>query len=174
MAFESVPWVRRAAVRREWPNKLVVVIEEHKPLGTWGEDGRLISVQGDIFTANLAEAEEEGDLPEFSGPVGSEREIVARFRDFGQWLAPVDLTPEAVQLSSRYAWSVRLSNGITVELGREENRETLKARMGRLVRIYPQLVARLQDRIETVDMRYPNGLALQASGLKIAPETKKY
>ena len=43
MAFESVPWVRRAAVRREWPNKLVVVIDEHKPLGTWGEDGKLIT-----------------------------------------------------------------------------------------------------------------------------------
>ncbi len=173
VAFESVPWVRRAAVRREWPNKLVVVIEEHKPLGTWGEDGRLVSVQGDIFTANLAEAEEEGELPEFNGPAGSEHEVVARFRDFGQWLAPVELTPEAVQLSSRYAWSVRLSNGMNVELGREQNRETLKARVERLVQIYPQLVARLQDRIENVDMRYPNGMALQVAGLKIAPETKQ-
>jgi cell division protein FtsQ len=41
------------------------------------------------------------------------------------------------------------------------------------VRIYPQLVARLQDRIESVDMRYPNGLALRAAGLNLAPETKK-
>ena len=173
VAFESVPWVRRAAVRREWPNKLVVVIDEHQPLGTWGEDGRLISVQGDLFTANLAEAEEDGDLAEFNGPVGSEREMVARFRDFGAWLAPIDLAPEAVQLSNRYAWSMRLNNGITVELGREQNRDTLKARVERLVQIYPQLVARLQDRIESVDMRYPNGLALQAAGLEIAPEPKK-
>ena len=70
-----MPWVRRAAVRREWPNKLVVVIDEHKPLGTWGEDGKLISVEGDLFTANLAEAEEEGDLPEFAGRPASEREV---------------------------------------------------------------------------------------------------
>ena len=173
VAFESVPWVRRAAVRREWPNKLVVVIDEHKPLGTWGEDGKLISVEGDLFTANLAEAEEEGDLPEFSGPAGSEREVVARYRDFAQWLAPVELAPEAVELSSRYAWTMRLSNGVTVDLGREQNRETLKNRVERLVRIYPQLVARLQDRIESVDMRYPTGLALKASGLTLAPETKK-
>jgi cell division protein FtsQ len=173
VAFESVPWVRRAAVRREWPNKLVVVIDEHRPLGTWGEDGRLISVDGDIFTANLAEAEEEGDLPEFEGPAGSEREVVARYRDFSEWLAPVELAPEAVQLSGRYAWSLRLNNGMTVELGREHTRETLKNRVERLVRIYPQLVARLQDRIESVDMRYPNGLALRAAGLNLAPETKK-
>src|SRR5690349_12843 len=43
-AFESVPWVRKATVRREWPNTLLVTIEEHEPLGTWGEDGRLVSV----------------------------------------------------------------------------------------------------------------------------------
>src|SRR3990170_3320144 len=41
-AFEGVPWVRKATVRREWPNKLVVTVEEHEPLGTWGENGRLI------------------------------------------------------------------------------------------------------------------------------------
>jgi cell division protein FtsQ len=173
VAFESVPWVRRAAVRREWPNKLIVVIDEHRPLGTWGEDGRLISADGDIFTANLDEAEEDGQLPGFSGPPGSEREVVGRFRDFIQWLAPVQLKPESVQLSGRYAWTVRLSNGMTVELGREQTRETLKNRVERLVRVYPQLVARLPGQVERVDMRYPNGLALKAAGLTLPPETKK-
>jgi len=28
-------------------------------------------------------------------------------------------------------------------------------------------VARLQDRIESVDLRYPNGMALKASGLVV-------
>ena len=34
LAFESVPWVRKAAVRREWPNTLIVTLEEPTPLGT--------------------------------------------------------------------------------------------------------------------------------------------
>ena len=93
-AFEAVPWVRRAAVRREWPNTLVVALEEHAPLGTWGEDGRLLSVKGDVFTANLAEAEEDGLLPEFAGPDGSERDVVARFKDLQDWFAPVKLSPQ--------------------------------------------------------------------------------
>lgn len=171
-AFEMVPWVHKAAVRREWPNQLIVTIEEHIPLGTWGEDGRLISVKGDLFTANLAEAEEDGDLPEFLGPDGSEKEIVARFKDFYQWFAPVKLVPESVKLSSRYAWMVKMNNGLSLELGREQNRTTLKDRVGRFVSIYPQLVARLQDRIESVDMRYPNGLALKASGISFGPEIR--
>nr|AIA11226.1 Cell division protein FtsQ [uncultured bacterium] len=167
IAFESVPWVRKATVRREWPNKLVVTLEEHVPLGTWGDEGRLLSVKGDVFTANLGEAEEEGDLLEFDGPAGSEKEVVARFQDFHDWFAPANLAPEAVQLSGRYAWTVKLNNGMTVQLGREVSREMLKTRVERLVGIYPQLVARLQDRIESVDMRYPNGFALKASGLAL-------
>jgi cell division protein FtsQ len=165
LAFEAVPWVRRATVRREWPNKLIVELEEHKALGTWGDDGRLLSVKGDVFTANLDEAEEDGDLLEFSGPEGSEKEVVARFNEFRDWFAPVNLVPDGVQLSSRYAWTVKLNTGMTVELGREQSKTTLKERVARLVGVYPQLVARLQDRIESVDLRYPNGLALKAAGM---------
>jgi cell division protein FtsQ len=172
-AFETVPWVRKAAVRREWPNQLVVTIEEHEPLGTWGSDGRLLSAQGDVFIANLAEAEEDGELPEFSGPEGSEKEVVARYREFRQWFAPASLAPESVQLSGRYAWTVRMDNGMTVELGREQSQTTLKDRVNRLVGIYPQLLARLQDGIESVDLRYPNGLALKASGLAFGSNVKK-
>jgi len=170
VAFESVPWVRRASVRREWPNKLIVSLEEHVPLGTWGEDGRLVSIKGDVFTANLAEAEEDGELAEFFGPNGSEKEVVVRFNDLRGWFASANLAPEALQLSGRYAWTVKLNNGMTVELGREQTRETLKNRVDRLISVYPQLVARLQDRIESVDMRYPNGMALKVDGLALAPD----
>lgn len=166
-AFEAVPWVRKAAVRREWPNHLVVTIEEHVPLGTWGQEGRLLSVQGEVFVANLAEAEEDGGLPEFSGPDGSEKEVLLRYQELHAWFASVNLAPETVQLSGRYAWTVKLDNGMTVELGREQTSTTLKERVERLVAVYPQLVARLQDRIENVDMRYPNGMALKAGGLAL-------
>lgn len=162
-AFEAVPWVRKASVQREWPNQLIVTLEEHQPLGTWGEEGRLISVKGDVFTANLAEAEEDVDLIEFAGPDGSEKEVLARYINFKEWFAKISLVPDAVQYSSRYAWSLKLSNGMKVELGREEDEFSLKKRVDQLLTVYPQLVASLQDSIESVDMRYPNGLALKSS-----------
>ncbi|WP_211445146.1 cell division protein FtsQ/DivIB [Collimonas humicola] len=172
-AFESVPWVRKATVQREWPNTLIVTVEEHEPLATWDDDGRLMSVRGDLFTANLAEAEEDGELLRLSGPAGSEKDVVARLADFRQWFAPLKLNPVDVALSSRYAWTVKLDNGMTVELGREQNKTTLKDRVARLVQIYPQLLSRLQNRIESVDMRYPNGLALKASGMTSGLGSKK-
>ena len=90
-AFESVTWVRRASVQREWPNKLIVTLEEHQALGTWGEDGRLMSVKGDVFTANLAEAEEDADLIEFAGPEGSMSNCTfTKNRDVGSAATNID------------------------------------------------------------------------------------
>lgn len=109
-AFEAVPWVRHASVRRVWPNQLAVSIEEYKPLATWN-DGRLVSVDGELFAANLAEAEDDGKLPEFAGPPGSEKDVTARYYDFVKWFAPLNMKPEAITLSNRYAWGVRLAGG---------------------------------------------------------------
>jgi cell division protein FtsQ len=172
-AFESVPWVRRATVRREWPNQLIVSVEEHEPLGTWGEDGRLLSVKGDVFTANLAEADEDHPLPQFEGPEGSEKEVLARFSELRAWFAPVKLVPDALTLSSRYAWTVKLDNGMKVALGREQDSTTLRSRVARLVAVYPQLASRIQGNIDLIDMRYPNGLALAAAGLAVPKDGTK-
>jgi cell division protein FtsQ len=174
--FEAVPWVRKASVRREWPNQLIVQVEEHEALGTWGEDGRLLSVKGDVFTANLAEADEDHELPAFDGPAGSEKEVLARFAELRSMFAPIRLVPASLSLSSRYAWTVRLDNGMSVELGRERDpgKDGMKERVQRLVSIYPQLVARLQEgRIDTIDMRYPNGLALSSAALSVPSDATK-
>jgi cell division protein FtsQ len=61
---------------------------------------------------------------------------------------------------------------MSVALGREQTPTTLKERVDRLLGIYPQLVSHLQN-IETIDMRYQNGLALSAADLKIPAEGAK-
>ncbi len=161
-AFETVPWVKHASVRRAWPNRLVVLVDEYVVLGTWGgQDGRLVSVDGLLFTANLAEAEEEGALPLLEGPDDSAREVAQRFADLRQWLAPLALAPRELRLSTRYAWTAKLDNGIELNLGRTHVRNDMKARIDRFASVYPQLAAALPDRIDVIDLRYPNGLALR-------------
>ena len=174
-SFEMVPWVRKASVRRAWPDRLIVTLEEHIPLGTWGDDGQILSLRGEVFTANLAEVEEESKLLEFSGPDGSEKDVLAHYLEFKAWLQPLALEPQAVDYSQRYAWLVRLNNGVVVKLGREENNTVLQHRMQQLVRVYPELSSRLQGKIESVDLRYPNGLALKNSGqdLGVIAKAKK-
>jgi cell division protein FtsQ len=172
-AFEMVPWVRKASVRREWPDRLIITLEEHSPLGTWGEDGQILSVKGEVFTANLAEVEEESKLLEFSGPAGSEKDVLAHYLMFKERFGTLGLAIASVDYSKRYAWLVRLDNGVRVQLGREENSAVLQERVERLIKVYPELTARLSGNIESVDLRYQNGLALKATGQELGTAIKK-
>ena len=161
-SFEQVPWVRRAQVRRIWPNTLRVGIEEHQPLAVW-QDGRLVNRQGELFAANVAEAEAEGALLEFSGPPGSEAEVTRRWHELREQLAPLSVAPESLTLSARYAWSARLDNGTVLLLGREQGLP-IAERVARWVSLAPTVQARLNREIAMVDLRYPNGFAMRAPG----------
>jgi cell division protein FtsQ len=158
--FETVPWVRRATVRRIWPNRLVVSIEEHRPLALWG-DGRLVNTYGELYSANLAEAEEDGPLPQFSGPAGSQQQVVTRWEELHRWLSPLGLRPAALHLSPRYAWTARLDDGTVLLLGRDQGLP-IEERVRRWVTAYPRVKARLERRAEVVDLRYPNGFAVRS------------
>ena len=161
-SFEQVPWVRRAQVRRIWPNTLRVGIEEHQPLAIW-HDGRLVNSQGELFAANPAEAEAEGALLEFSGPPGSEAEVTRRWQSLREQLAPLSVAPEAVTLSSRWAWSARLDNGTVLLLGREQGMP-IAERVARWIAVAPTVQTRLNREVASVDLRYQNGFAMRAPG----------
>lgn len=176
-AFESVPWVRHASVRREWPNGLAVEVEEHEPLGTWGspDSGRLINTYGEIFVANTAEAEEDAQLLALDGPPDSESDVVEKLEVMRAWFKPLKAEPLAVALSSRYAWRARLSNGMVVELGREqtdEDRQAMEARVKRFVAAWPQVTEQWGRQVEYADLRYPNGFAIRAANVRFLTDAQ--
>lgn len=166
-AAESMPWVRQASVQRVWPNQLAITLQEHKALGLWGSD-QLVSEEGELFTANPAEAVE--GLPLLNGPVGSEKKVVERYRELKRWLAPLGVTLRAVNLSARYAWQLQLSNGIRIELGRDRAEDPLEARCQRLIAAWPEVTKQWGNEIEYVDLRYPNGFAIHTAGMSFVEE----
>jgi len=98
-AFETMPWVRRASVRREWPNGIVVAIEEHQALGVWvGETPRLINTYGEVFIANMAEAEDGASLLKFSGPEGSNKDVFRKYQQLNLWFEPWQATVKSIEL----------------------------------------------------------------------------
>lgn len=158
--FEGIPWVRRAELRRRWPDCLEVRIEEQVPVARWGQQKspQLVNAQGQLFLGQSDEA-----LPSLAGPAGSEAEVVRRYLAFRNALAPLGLAPTQVLLSSRLAWHMKLSNGITMQLGRDTERDRVEDRVARFVSVYPQTLARSRQRVDYVDLRYPNGFAVRAS-----------
>jgi cell division protein FtsQ len=134
-----------------------------------------MNTHGEVFAANLEEALADGDLPRFYGPEGSEKDVRQRYADFAGWFEPMGLKPIEVTLSPRYAWQVRLDNGTTsglaVKFGRESDRDMLHERVARMQAAYPMLASKWPH-LTLVDLRYPNGFALRAEGLKVAEDPK--
>lgn len=159
-ALESLPWVRRVEVRRVWPDRLEVTLEEHVALARWAGGG-LVNVQGERFAGAS-----DDTLPQFAGPAGSEAEVTRRYRRFVEILAPLARAPERVALSTRYAWRLRLDDGLAIELGRDAPADAVETRLARLVAAWPQTLARMPARHEHIDLRYPNGFALRVANAK--------
>jgi cell division protein FtsQ len=167
--FEGLPWVRRAEVRRLWPDGLEVRLEEHVALARWGQerDARLVNTYGEPFRGRV-----ESKLPLFVGPPASEGMVTRRYADFRSALAPLGLEPRAVSLSARYAWQLELSNGTTVKLGRDREKDDVVGRLARFVAVYPYTVGKPGRRLEYVDLRYPNGFAVRASDDRAPHESR--
>lgn len=166
-AFESVPWVRRAVVRRVWPMHLVVQLEEHQPAALWGADDeseRMVNSHGEVFEASLNDVEDD-DLPRLVGPDGSAPQMLAML----QRLKPVldglgDGELQTLTLSPRGSWRVLLDDGATLELGRGTEDEVV-ARSQRFVQTMPRVTAAYQRPLQSADLRHVGGFAVRLKGI---------
>lgn len=171
-ALEKLPWVRKAEVRRRWPGKLEVRLEEHRAAARWGaEAGQMVNTFGEVFaTGATAAGSEEGEgrhrevLPLLYGPLGSSAEVLRRYVDTVSALKPIQRRPMELTLSPRLAWHLKLDDGMVVELGREQSKAPVAMRLARFITFYPSTLAGRMPRPDVVDMRYPNGFALRVMG----------
>jgi cell division protein FtsQ len=147
-AVERLPWARRVAVRRVWPDRLEVSIEEHVALARWGDDA-LVNTHGERFSGKTTE-----NLPLFMAPGGTAAEVTRRYRRFAEIVAPLGAVDRVV-LTQRHAWQLRLASGLHVMLGRDA--DLAEARL----RSFVELSAELKGKKEYVDLRYPNGFAVR-------------
>ena len=163
-SLEKLPWVRKVEVRRIWPAKLEIRIEEHKPVARWGEGrGELVNSYGEVFAALLPEDEGAG-LPLLFGPSGTATEVLKHYGEFVGAFKAVGEMPVQVTLSPRLAWQLKLQNGMLVDIGREQPKAPVGVRLARFIEIYPEAVAKRATRPAVVDLRYPNGFAMRVAG----------
>lgn len=162
--LERLPWVRKANVRRIWPARLEIQVEEHKPLARWGDGkGELVNSYGEVF-AVLAGAEDMASLPLLFGPQGTANEVLKRYGELVASFAAIGEKPVQLTLSPRLAWQLKLENGMLVDMGREQPKAPVGVRLQRFIEVYPEMIASRPVRPAVVDLRYPNGFAMRVAG----------
>ncbi len=158
--FQKLPWVRNVSVRRQWPDTLEVVLEEHVPLARWSAGG-LVNTRGELF-----QAASSNQLPVFGGPLGSAPEVTEQYAQFKTSLMPLKLKPMSLTMTERRAWQLTLDSGLMLELGRDQ----AAARLDKFVRAYAATIARMPRPVANVDLRYPNGFAVRFGMGEIKPQ----
>lgn len=186
-AFESVPWVRSAVVRRVWPDGLVVRLEEHRPVALWqGSDtkatsDRIVNDLGEVFEASAGDIDEPASvatvpgspaaagasLPTLAGPEGSAAVMLALYRRLVPVLAHVDQQIDTLELSDRGSWRAETRSGAVIELGRGQE-EQIVARTTQFVRTVGEATDKWRAALEVVDLRHSDGYAVRLRGITVS------
>lgn len=167
-AFELVPWVRRAVVRREFPNRLKVILQEHQAVGYWGTEGEstLVNNFGEVFEANLGEVEQDA-LPRLNGPREQSAQVLSMYRALGPMFERSEMPIDQLELTGRGNWRAQLDSGARIELGRGTEEEVVtRARqfLGTLSQVTARY-GRTASALESADLRHEQGYALRLKGV---------
>lgn len=174
------PWVKDVSLRRKWPASLNVFIEEQVPVAYWNNDAYL-SESGYVFKPLVIN--KELNLPDLNGPEGQHNNVWKFMNVLYKETALLNYEVVRLDLDERRAWRLIIvaqsdtdDNQVDVKLGRFDTAK----RMQRFVRILPALTTGydktgygkskngvVENRIKVIDMRYPNGFAVQLAAVKI-------
>lgn len=150
-AADRHSWVGGVSIRRVWPDRLQVRVQEHKPLARWN-DRYLVTAEGLVFEPRGGGI--PAGLPTLEGGDGQGPEVVARYIKWRDDLMLVGHLIQILGVDARGAWSLELVSGPRLELGTDH----VEQRLRRFLANVAQLEAAGQARI--VDLRYSNGLSV--------------
>lgn len=152
--LETNEWVRDVSLRKVWPNQLIVTVETQFPIAFWGE-GQLLNKYGDIFTGTVPE--KQGIFPFIYSSVSSGREMGERYVKLMGVFKGLNLEITELTEDQHGSWFLKFRQGPEVIVGRKEQEQ----RMQRLRVAYEHELRKTFDKIERIDLRYTNGLAVE-------------
>lgn len=161
--FKKLPWVREVSVRRIWPDKIEISIEEHQVIARWGNVG-LVNDKGEFFNAAY-----QDDLPYFWGPKNFVSEITQKYFEINKILSKELMQIGTISMSDRLSWEIQTDNNIKIVLGRKD----ILKKITNFVEHYQTVLTDINNRIEYVDMRYKNGFAIKKLDEKIIQRDKE-
>ena len=138
----------------------VEVIEE-VPIARWGEQGFLNRLGDEL---NITDNSTLESLPVLRADYGTSEEMMQHYQLLAELLLPTGLKLIEMQRDHMGAWRVETDEGIELVLGRDKIGEKIK----RLALVWQSGLNKQLKQIKTIDLRYPNGLAVAWKDGKLA------
>lgn len=156
--LEALPWVANAAVRRDWPNVLVLTLTERYPVAIWtkGKKRVLVDREGVALTQDIPA--EFQNLIRIAGD-----QAPPHMAELEGLLAHVPSIRQRLSLATLVGgrrWDMRLDNDIVVQLPEEAVDEALQE-LSRLLEIFPLS----SDYVRRLDFRLPDRLIINLTPL---------
>lgn len=153
-SIEANPWVKTVMVERIWPDSLKLRVVEQTPIARWNNNG-FVNREGTLVkvdsNASLT------SLPLLSGEDEKSAELAKNYVFFSELLKINGLNISALRVDDTMSWSIALTQGFELVLGRTDIHEKLES----FNFIYDKYLSNKTVKIDRIDMRYEKGLAVK-------------
>jgi cell division protein FtsQ len=146
-------WVDGAIVNRIWSDTLSIKIKEKHPIVRWGNEA-LISNSGEIIQPKDIEPFE--NLSILYGVEGQELKSLEIMKGVNTALSDHEMSMAEFSINNRWAWKIKLTTGLEILLGRNDQLKKLQRFMKTLDILGHEKI----NAMAVVDLRYPNGYSV--------------
>ena len=153
--LETVDWVGQADVRRDWQQGIVVNVVPRQAVAKFGSE-RLVDANGMVFKPADSNDLNNTSLMQLQGDSQNAIVMMQQIKQVSDWFMPLGIKIEEVIVTPRMAWLFRFDNGLRVLVDNDNTSEKLY-RLS--IMLQNQLKPQLKT-LQTVDLRYKNGMAI--------------
>ncbi len=154
--LRGLSWPSSVAVRRVWPDRLVVTVHKSTPIARWGDE-RYLTSAGEVVSL----ASPRQDLPALVCAHADPTAAMEMYRALAATAAPLRLGISRLEQNLLGEWVVGFDNGVSLSLGASQVAE----RMNRFAYAYARTLHAHMGAIAHVDARYTGGLAVRFNEL---------
>ncbi|MFW2177557.1 MULTISPECIES: cell division protein FtsQ/DivIB [unclassified Moraxella] len=153
--LQRIGWVSQVDIRRDWQQGLLVNVIPRQPVAKFGSE-KLVDANGVVFEPANTDELQAHYWMQLQGESHNAVVMMQQVKQVGNWFEPLGLKIDEVIVTPRMAWFFRFNNGLRVLVDNDNTSEKLY-RLS--VMLQNQLKPQL-PKIQTVDLRYKNGMAI--------------
>ncbi len=155
---QSLAWVESVDVRREWPETLVLAVQEHRPAMRWGK-GKWVTTAGQVI--ELPESIDAKNVITLNGRESQAKRILMKATHWKAKLQAHGLELRGVSLSDSDAWTLELfDQAQNAQFDLLLGHQDVSERLARFQMLFDKKFRFAERPLKRVDARYPDGLAV--------------